>query len=392
MSAKHFCIAILLLLLTDASCAQTEDVPLSIRLTSSPTKDSLWLTVNTEQYQKPSSLMVFATLTNSRLTDTIFLPVVDSESVFCLVVPPGIRDDLILRGYFFPGVFTISGHLNTRRKQPNIRVILLTDNNAFYNKEIVLNEANEFSLPPMVFEKRATLVFNYPNSDRSKDHPDIVLNSVPYASNFKQLLFIDTIKYHDETFPLTPGDSLSTIAAIQKAIATSGIYKTMKEVNVKGKIKTKLEKFDETYSTGVFKDFSERMIDCLEDESILRYGDCISFLQTRVPGLFISRGMNAVVQLKWRGVEVKAFYIDEMQVDIDQLMTVSTSDIAMIKTYPPPFWGSSTNGDGGAIAVYTRRGEYRRADSNESKWLFKVKGYSPSMYVLFGGNQANSRQ
>ena len=386
MSKKFFFIAILLLsLFAEASMAQINDIPLSIRLTASTGNDSLWLTVTTEQHQKPSSLMVIATLINSKITDTLFLPVVDSESVFCLVVPPGIKDDLDLHGYFFPGIFTISGHLNTRKKQPNIRVILLTANNAFYNKEIVLDEGNGFSLSPMVFEKKATLVFNYVNSEKSKGHPDIVLNTIPYASNFKQPLFSDTIKYHEPASALTAGDSLSTIVAVKKAISASGIYKTMKEVNVKGKIKTKLEKFNEEYSTGLFNDPNERTIDCLEDESILRYGDCITFLQTRVPGLFVSRGLNATVQLQWRGVEVKAFYIDEMQVDIEQLMTLSTSDIAMIKTYSPPFWGSPTNGDGGAIAVYTRRGEYRRPDSNANNWLFTIKGYSPSMYALFGG-------
>lgn len=328
--------------------------------------------------------MVIATLANSHLTDTIFLPLVDSESVFCLITPPGTNEDLMIRGYFYPKIFAISGHLNARRKQPNIRVMLLTDNNAFYNKEIVLNEENNFKLPPMVFEKKATLVFNYLDSRNSKDHPDIILNAAPYASYFNELIFNDTIRYHVDTSNIISRDSLSTIVTAIKTAADARNYITMKEVNVKGKLKTKLEKFNDTYSTGLFNDLNARIIDCLEDESILSSNDCISFLQARVPGLSQSRGEYGTVQLKWRGAEVNAFYIDEIQVNIEELLSLSTADIAMIKTYPPPFSGS-TDGGGGAIAVYTRRGEYRRPNANENKWLFTIKGYSPSMYILFGG-------
>ena len=45
--------------------------------------------------------------------------------------------------------------------------------------------------------------------------------------------------------------------------------------------------------------------------------------------------------VKWRGHETKAFYIDEIRVDIEQLLGVNTADIAMLKVYPPPFFGSS---------------------------------------------------
>ena len=87
--------------------------------------------------------------------------------------------------------------------------------------------------------------------------------------------------------------------------------------------------------------------------------------------------------VKWHGHEMKAFYIDEIPVDLEQLLSVYPSDIAMIKVYSPPFFGASGNGDGVAVAVYTRHGEYRRVDTNSNKWLFTVKGYASPVYVLF---------
>ena len=88
----------------------------------------------------------------------------------------------------------------------------------------------------------------------------------------------------------------------------------------------------------------------------------------------------------WRGKEMSAFYIDEIAVDLEQMLGMNTADIAMLKVYPPPFFGSS-NGSGGAIALYTRRGEYGSTRANDKKWLFTVKGYSPPVYVLFEENK-----
>ncbi len=89
--------------------------------------------------------------------------------------------------------------------------------------------------------------------------------------------------------------------------------------------------------------------------------------------------------LRWRGKEVNAFYIDEILVDLEQILNIPVTDIAIIKAYPPPFFGASGGtGDGGAIAIYTRQGEYRRENSVNNKWLFSIKGYSPAIHILFG--------
>ena len=327
--------------------------------------------------------MFTASLKNPALRDTFFLPVIDSVSLFCLIFPAHINDDLLLRAYFSPGIFTIAGQVNSHKKDSAVKAILITENKKLFNKEIALNGSGQFTLPPMVFENKASLVFNYINSPRSRNHPDITLNEYPFSLHFDQLIFSEEINYSVETANTSTNKTADTAKSKQNAVAAADNYKTLSEIKLKSIKKSNIDKFNDTYSTALFKDPGERVIDCLDNEYILNYPDCLSYLQTQMAGLSINTGHYGDMILKWRGHEVKLFYIDEIQVDMEQLLGVNTADIAMIKVYSPPFFGASGNGDGGAIAVYTRRGEYRRADTNGNKWLFTIKGYSPPVRVLF---------
>jgi hypothetical protein len=51
------------------------------------------------------------------------------------------------------------------------------------------------------------------------------------------------------------------------------------------------------------------------------------------------------------------------------------SDVALVKVFPPPFFGAFGGGSGGAIAIYLKKG----ASLNQSKGLdfATVTGYSP---------------
>lgn len=375
-----------LLLLSIHCFAQSDSLPLKISLEKNTTGDSLWLTVTLNTYTRPSSLMFAASLENSIEKDTFFLPVIDSGSSFCFIFPAELHKNLLLQAYFSPGIFKISGFVNDHKTQPSVKAILITDNQQLFNREIVLQDDGHFTLPSLVFENNASLAFNYINQDKKKDHPDISLITTPALTDFKQLIFSSSIKRSDiqnteaASKPNVVNDSL------EKRTNTENKYKTLDKIKVTGIKKSNIEKFDEEYSTGLFHDGNERIIDCIDNNNIQSFPDCISFLQSRVPGLSISTERMGEMAVKWRGHQMKAFYIDEMAVDIDQLVGMNTADIAMLKVYPPPFFGS-VHGDGGAIAVYTRRGEYRIAKADDKKWLFTIKGYSPPVHVLFTKNK-----
>lgn len=374
-----------LLILSMGSFAQSDSLPVKIAIAKTNTGDSIWLIVSLNSYTKTSSLMFTASLQNATVKDTFFLPVIDSVSNYCFVFPSTIHDNLLLRAYFYPGIFKVSGMVKKTGKQPAIKAIVITDNEKVFNKEISLKNDNSFSLPPLVFEKQASLVFNYVDDKRWQTHPDVELAVKPAVPDFNQLVFSSVInRVDDQGNPQAEKIILNkdSIAHITKA---DDKYKVLKDVEVAASKKSNIEKFNAQYSTGMFNDGSERVIDCLDNSNILSYPDCLNYLRTQIPGISISTEQFGDMVVKWRGQTMKAFYIDEIAVDIEQVLGVSTGDIAMLKVYPPPFFGSSS-GSGGAIAVYTRRGEYSRPGTGVN-WLFNIRGYAVPINILFKKNQ-----
>ena len=69
-------------------------------------------------------------------------------------------------------------------------------------------------------------------------------------------------------------------------------------------------------------------------------------------------------------------FLNEIEIDIPGIQTISMSDVAMIKVFPPPFFGAFGGGAGGAVAVYLKKGVSR---FNTAKGLdfASIAGYSP---------------
>lgn len=381
MLLKRYFLFSCFICLFNTGFAQTDSLPVKISIDTQDGSDSIWLSVAIAGYAKPSSLMFIATLQNAAVQDTFFLPVFNEVSYFCFVFPADIHDNLLLQARFYPGIFKVSGVVNNAKKKLAIKAILITDNEKIYNKEIIVQQGNQFSLPPLVFEKQASLAFNYVDDSKWRSHPDVILTVKPTAADFKQAVFTAMVKHVDEAGNKQLPQIITVNDSIDNPIKVDKKYKELKGVEVVTNKKKKIEKFNEEYSTGLFNDPSEKVIDCLDNPGILSYPNCLNYLQTQVPGLSIGNDPEAGSMIvKWRGQQVKAFYIDEIPVDIEQVLILNTSEIAMLKTYPPPFFGSS-NGSGGAIAVYTRSGEYSTTGSRLN-WLFEIRGYSPSVNVI----------
>ncbi len=381
MFRKRYFFLYCLLLLSISSFAQQDSLPINISLAKTNTGDSLWLNVSLNSYTQASSLMFTTSLQNAAVRDSFFLPVIDSVSEYCFVFPSTIHDNLLLRAYFYPGIFKVSGKIKNRDKHLAIRAIIITDNEKVFSKEISLMPDDSFALPSLVFEKQASFAFNYVDAKRWQTHPDLELSVKPAAADFKQLIFSSVIARIDEQGNRQAEKIILNKDSINNVAKAYDKYKILKDVEVATSKKSNIEKFNEQYSTGVFIDGSERVIDCLDNNNIQSYPNCLTYLQTQMAGLNISTDQFGEMAVKWRGQTMKAFYIDEIAVDIEQVLGVSTSDIAMLKVYSPPFFGSSSGG-GGAIALYTRRGEYSNPGTGVN-WLFSLRGYSPQVNVLF---------
>lgn len=141
-------------------------------------------------------------------------------------------------------------------------------------------------------------------------------------------------------------------------------YKTLQEVIIKAKGKSNEQALDERYSSGLFAGGDAQVFDFLNDPAALGGIDIISYLQGRVAGLVINRS-GASTSMSWRGA-TPDLYLDQMQVGADFIQSINVRDIAMVKVFRPPFFGSMGGGSGGAIAIYTKKGGDFRGDNTKS--------------------------
>ncbi|ATL48124.1 hypothetical protein COR50_13665 [Chitinophaga caeni] len=146
----------------------------------------------------------------------------------------------------------------------------------------------------------------------------------------------------------------------------------LKEFNV---VEKKQQGIDEKkYVSGLFTSSNGYTFDLVTEDPIAM--NVFQYLQSRVPGLQITGDINNP-SLSWRG-SVPTLYLNEMQSDVSMLSTIAIQDIAMIKVFRPPFMGPGGGGAGGAIAVYTRRGDEVRSNQDNFKGLdnFKQAGFT----------------
>lgn len=149
--------------------------------------------------------------------------------------------------------------------------------------------------------------------------------------------------------------------------------KLMENITVTAKTKPPLQALDEKYAKGLFAGGDGYQFDLVNDPFALGRPDIFSYLQGKVAGLQITTGAGTP-SLSWRGGSPQ-LYMDEMPVDAELLSSVPVSDIAYVKVFRPPFMGGP-GGSGGAIAIYTRKGDDLRSKPGGLS-SNTVAGYTP---------------
>ncbi|MGN6402253.1 MAG: hypothetical protein ACTHMD_17470 [Flavisolibacter sp.] len=165
----------------------------------------------------------------------------------------------------------------------------------------------------------------------------------------------------------------SLLAAEALSLQNLDKGKVMENVTVTAKTKPPLQVMDEKYAKGLFSGSDAYQFDLVNDPFALGRTDIFSYLQGKVAGLQITTG--GTPSLSWRG-GTPQLYLDEMPIDADFLNSVPVSDIAYVKVFRPPFMGSAGGGAGGAIAIYTRRGDDVKSKAGGLS-SNTVMGYTP---------------
>ena len=119
---------------------------------------------------------------------------------------------------------------------------------------------------------------------------------------------------------------------------------------------TREEQLNEQYCTGLFKTSHGTVFDFTDDVTARGFTNILYWLQGRVAGLdvYTSRAGNAVPVIRNQRATV---FLDEMPVQLSTVNMLSVADIAMIKIIKGPFGANMIYGSGGAVAIYTYRGE-----------------------------------
>lgn len=351
-----------------------------------PDTDSIWITLQQSAFVKAGTLMVIAKAMDAGVTDTLYYPVIDTVNSFLIKVPENFQNNKIsISTFYYPGLRQITGTLNNSKISSSLLMFVFGKDMPNYNKIIEVKEDKQFVLPKLVFENKATVFFNFFGTKR-KQKPDIAIELHPKVKDFDSVT-TNVFNFGANLFTSAEYDSLIRINKLPpNAVRVEGKGKELQQIVVTGTRKTKLEKYKEQFSSGLFETIMEREYNFLENDEILTYPDCINYLLTRMAGLSLNTDRSTGEQvLFWRKEKVKAYFIDEMEVDFNQVQMLDVSTIAYMKFLPTLLAGSMNSGNGGAVVVYTRKGEFVRQGSFQNNYIFSIKGYTASDYILFSG-------
>jgi hypothetical protein len=291
-------------------------------------------------------------------------PMLNGHCAASMILPDSLPEGQYrFRFSVLQNLFTVFGKIKSPSKISKLNTTLFTTAGDLYESETDVNPEGLFTYKNVLFENEATIVFSL-QDDNNQSNLNIEISTI-----------LDSVIF--------PGNSQTKDVYIGQTEPDGGLKKlvsknddpdiraqVLEAVTVYSKPSNRGEVFNKKYSTGLFKDMNERTINLLDDSPSSNAVSVLQLIRMHTAGLMITTGLNPIA--RWRG-EIITFYLDEMKVSLMNIEMMPVSDIAIIKIYPPPFFGNS-GGAGAAVAVYTKRGGFT---NDQYKSAFKVRGYTP---------------
>lgn len=246
---------------------------------------------------------------------------------------------------------SVSGINKTLLAQKDVTGILQTKNGGKQFLTIPIEPDGSFFVPDILFFDTARIYYQF-NNDKDK-----VLSSRANF-DFKNSFLNQPLKLQPDKAWLARLSTDSVIGLKNRTIAQKLVdnqkkVQTLATVEVRAQQKSKKEKMEAEYTSGLFT--GDGMTFITEDDPFANGSmNVFNYLQSKVAGLQITTGGSAPT-LSWRG-GTPDLYLDQMQMDASSLQSIPMSDVAMVKVFRPPFFGGFGGGSGGAIAVYTKKG------------------------------------
>ncbi|QQV04138.1 MULTISPECIES: hypothetical protein [Chryseobacterium] len=245
--------------------------------------------------------------------------------------------------------------------------------------EVIKTDINGFfNLDRLFFEDKMQLSYQLNKSKISEKKLQLFIQPenlfLPLRSNLPESCY--TLKTRDKN-EKNPKFIEEAITSYQLNKYLGEKFKEIEEVKIKSKRVNLTDKMNRELSSTLFKGHNEIVFDFVNDNNLISHsGNILDWLKGRTPGVdYILGGSDP--QIRYRGSRIPLF-IDEFQVQVDQINNLSPSDIAMIKFIRSDFRGVN-GGAVGAIAIYTRRADMI-SNSNDKKSLIRddiyITGYN----------------
>lgn len=371
------------LLLAPTAEAQQAKASLDIQLAKNILQpgDSLLVTVAYKDDSGKAPSLPLATLdliieNEQGLRTRLRWPVINGQVSGALYLPDSLpRGRYTVLAGLQNRFFEVVGKIQDGEAGSGIQAMLLTKTGDWDEQEVPVELDGTFTVRNWLFEDNAVMAFS---RIRESNGPLDIRISTQLDSTYEPFAVAGRAFYVGNPSSAVRSTLNGPVEAPAAVFADGGTV--LPAVVVRAASKSPAQQFNEEYSTGLFRAGDERLISIMDNPSAFSFPNIFSYLQGRVAGLQISpAGFNGGFAT-WRGNAV-AFFLNEMRVSLQQIANIPMADIAIVKAYPPPFFGAPGGGAGGGIAIYTRRGgeaAYFPADRH----VFRVRGYTPSATVL----------
>ena len=252
---------------------------------------------------------------------------------------------------------------------------LLLDNKDLVGGAVPVEKDGTFKLPRHVFPGQAKLFFTEVKKKKYVNEEINITIKTPLDSGFVAVADSFIIRRIGE-----PGvDDSLTNYVMDPDVFGNKKGGTLANVDIVARKKTRLEEFEDAFSSGMFRSADAYTLSNL-DNQIGAYFSIIDYMVGRIPGFSAYRrppGLEYAISI--RG-ETPSFFLDEIPVFQETITIIPVNDIALVKVFRTPLVRSFVNGSGAVIAVYTKRGG--SIGGKRYNNTFPVNGFTPLVFNL----------
>ena len=276
------------------------------------------------------------------------------------------------------------------KKSLKVKFIIANPNNANKRFEnVVPDSAGRFAIDDNALNGVAKLYYNVVDAQNKKQalklqFTSTVIDTLPVTT--------DSVSNYQGGRQIYAASALDTLKRQQQSADFQNDI-VLKEVRIKALRKRPI---DEVIADHVKTLVPDRYFDLdLINTPSLPTMNLLQYIQGRFPGLEVYMGTNGKTVFRYRGVSSliepsydqegvitpPTFYVNENQVEYDDVRDISMYDLALVRYAPPPVWFAPLGGSvTGALMLYTKNYKDHNIGGVDIQNfdLYNLKGYSIS--------------